>query len=167
MTLKEKIQTDLKNALKEKKELELSVWRLLSAAITGKEKNKRYKLSKAKPELAEDALAKASELSDQEVLEVIGSEVKKRREAALEFEKGNRRELAEKETKEAEILGQYLPTQFTEEEIKKLVKDAVAKTGARDLKDMGKIMSELMPKVKGKADGNLVNRIVKEQLMAE
>ncbi len=161
---KQKIQQDLALALKGKKELELSVLRLLNSAIVNKEKVKRYKISKEKPDLTETELEKESELSDEETLEVISWELKKRKEAAIEFEKGKRMELAEKEKKEAEILEKYLPEQFSEEEIKKLVQQVIDKSGAKEIKDMGKIMSELMPKVKGKADGNLVSKIVKEML---
>jgi uncharacterized protein YqeY len=134
---------------------------LLNSAIVNKEKAKRYKLSKEKPDLGESELEKESGLSDEEVLEAISSEVKKRNEAALEFEKGKRQELAAKEKKEAEILAQYLPEQLSAEEIEKLVKEAVEKTGAREMKDMGRVMAELMPKLKGKADGGQVSQIIK------
>jgi uncharacterized protein YqeY len=164
MSLKEKIQQDLTTSLKEKKELELSVLRMLNAAIVNKEKTKRYKISKEKPDLKESGLEKESGLSDEEVMEVISSEVKKRNEAALEFEKGKRQELAEKEKKEAKILEQYLPEQLPEEEIMKMAKEAVEKTAAKEMKDMGRVMAELMPKVKGRADGGLISKIVKELL---
>jgi uncharacterized protein YqeY len=164
MSLKEKIQQDLTTSLKEKKELELSVLRMLNAAIVNKEKTKRYKISKEKPDLNESGLEKESGLSDEEVMEVISSEVKKRNEAALEFEKGKRQELAEKEKKEAKILEQYLPEQLPEEEIMKMAKEAVEKTAAKEMKDMGRVMAELMPRVKGRADGGLISKIVKELL---
>jgi uncharacterized protein YqeY len=164
MELKQKIQEDLKSALREKKELELSVLRMLNAAIINKEKEKRYKIVKEGPELAEPELEKQSQLVEEEVLEVISSEIKKRKEAILLFEKGERQELAEKEKREIGILQNYLPEQLPEEELRKLVKEAIEKTGAKEMKDMGKIMAELMPKVKGKADGSLVSKIVKELL---
>jgi len=107
--LKEKIQEDLNSALKEKKELEVSVLRLLLSAIFNKEKEKRYKLSKEKPEFASEELEKESVLSDEEIIEVIFSEIKKRKEAILEFEKGDRKDLADKEKKEMRILQKYLP----------------------------------------------------------
>ena len=72
--------------------------------------------------------------------------------------------MVDKETKEKEILEKYLPEQLSEEEIKKLVKEAIEKIGAKEIKDMGKVMAELMPQVKGKADGSLVSKIVKELL---
>lgn len=164
MSLKQKIQQTLKTAQKEKKEIEISTLRMLRAAILNKEKEKRYKLSKEKPELKEEELEKESQLTDEEVIEVVSSEVKKRKEAILGFEKGERKDLAEKEKKELEILKKYLPEQLPEEEIKKLAREAIEKIGATEIKDMGKVMSELMPRVKGKAEGDQVSKIVKELL---
>ncbi|MEK9135180.1 MAG: GatB/YqeY domain-containing protein [Patescibacteria group bacterium] len=152
--LKIKIQEDLNLALKGKKELEVSVLRLVLAAVLSKEKDKRFKSGKA-----EDVL-----LTDEELIDVISSEIKKRREAVELYIRGNRPELAEKEKKEITILQKYLPEQLAEEEIKKLVGEAIAKTGAKEIKDMGKVMAELMPKVKGKSDSSLVSRLVKELL---
>lgn len=164
--LKEKIQQDLNSTLKAKRELEVSVLRLLTAAIFNKEKEKRYKLSKEKPELTAQELEKESALSDEEIIEVISSEIKKRKEAIVEFERGKREDLAKKEKTEKEILERYLPEQLSEEEIKKIAKKAIKKVGAKEIKDMGKVMGELMPEVKGKADGTLVSKIVKESLGA-
>jgi len=107
--LKEKIQKDLNSALKEKKELEVSVLRLLLSAIFNKEKEKRYKISREKPEAEEKELEKESQLTDEEVMEVISSEIKKRKESILEFEKGKRMDLVEKEKAEMEVLQKYLP----------------------------------------------------------
>jgi hypothetical protein len=154
MNLKEKIQKDSIEAVKNKEELKSSVLRMLSAAVLNKEKEKRYKSGEEKD----------VQLTDDEVIEVASSEAKKRKEAISEYEKGNRTDLAEKEKKELEILQKYLPEQLPEEEIKKLVKVAVEKTGAKDQKDMGKVMAELMPQIKGRADGSLVSKIVKELL---
>ena len=164
MILKTKIQKDLNQAVKKKEEVRSLVLRSLLAAILNKEKEKRYKLSKQKPELTEKDLEKESQLVDEEVIEVISSEVKKRKEAILEFEKGERTDLVEKEKKELEILQKYLPEQLSEEEIKKLAKEAIEKLGAKEPKDIGKIMAELMPKVKGRAEGAVVSRIVRELL---
>jgi hypothetical protein len=164
MTIREKIQNDLTLALKEKDELKVLVLRQLSAAILNKEKEKRYRLSKEKPELNEDELAKESQLTDQEAIKVISSEVKKRKEAASEFEKGGRAELAEKERRETEILQPYLPEQLSEEEIKEMAKEIIARLGVKEPKEMGKVMAELMPKVKGRAEGSLVSKIIKELL---
>ncbi len=155
MSLKEAIQRDLQEALKAREELKTSVLRLVSSAILNKEKDKRYK-SKA----GKDVL-----LTDEEVLEVILSEAKKRKEAIELYERGGRPELARKEKSELEILGKYLPEQISEEDLKKLVKGVVEKTGAKDIKDMGKVMGVLMPQLKGRADGNIVSKIIKELLI--
>lgn len=162
--LKEKIHQNLNTAIKEKKELELLVLRQLLSSIFNKEKEKRYKLAKEKPELKTEELEKESSLTDEEITEVISSEIKKRREAIELYQKGQRPELAEKEEKEAEILKLYLPEQLPEEELRKLIKEAVVKVGAKTIKDMGKVMAELMPKIKGKAESGLVSKIVKETL---
>ncbi len=164
MELRQKIQEDLKEALKEKRELELSVLRMLSSAMVNKEKEKRYKISREKPELVEAELSKESQLTEEETLAAVAAEAKKRKEAIVEFAKGQREDLAEKEKAELEILKKYLPEQISEETLRNLVKEAIAKTGAKEMKDMGKIMAELMPKIKGKADGSLVSKIVKELL---
>jgi len=154
MELKTRIQQNLNSALKEKKELEVLVLRQILAAVLNKEKQKRFKSKKE-----EDAL-----LTEEETTDVVSSEAKKRREAIVEFEKGKRQDLAEKEKKELEILEKYLPEQLPEEEIRKLVKEAIEAAGAKEIKDMGKVMAELMPKTKGRADNSLVSRIVRELL---
>ena len=164
MTLKEKIQEDLNKAVKTKEELKSSVLRLLSAAILNKEKEKRGKLAQEE-ELIEKELIEKSQLTEEEAIEVISSEIKKRKEAILEFEKGERKDLADKEKKEIEILQKYLPEQLSEEEIKKIAKETIEKVGAKEPKDVGKVMAELMPKVKGKADGGTVSKTVKELLL--
>lgn len=161
MGLREKIQEDLKGALKEKREVETLVLRQLSAAFLNKEKEKRFKLSKEKPEAD---LEKEGQLTEGEATGVVSSEAKKRKESISEFEKGGRAELAEKEKKELAILEKYLPEQMSEEELKKLAQEAIEKVGASDQKDMGKVMAELMPQLKGKADGSLVSKTVKDLL---
>ena len=164
--LKEKILQNLNTALKEKKELELSVLRMLSAAVQNRESEKRTKLWKEKADLPSEELEKKSKLTDEEVLEVISSEAKKRKESIEGFQRGKREDLVEKEKKELEILESYLPEQLSEEEIKKLVQETVSKVGAKEMRDVGKVMQELMPEVKGRADGALVSKIVKESLEA-
>ena len=170
--LKIKIEKDFQKVLKERKEIEISTLRMLKAAIFNKEKEKRYKLSQAGTreagaELKKEELEKESQLMDDEVIEVLSSEIKKRKEALILFERGTRKDLAKKEKAEMKILQNYLPEQFSEEEIRKLIEEAIKKTGAKEIKDMGKVMSELMPKVKGKADGSLVSKIVKEVLISK
>jgi len=176
MSLKAKIEEDFKKALKEKREIEVSTLRMLNAAIINKEKEKRYKLSKKKPEFKEKDLEKESLLTDEKVIEVVSSEIKKRKEALILFEKGERKDLAEREKREIEVLEKYLPEQLSEEEIKKLAKEVIEKIDAKEPKDYnppatlqgkniyGKVMAELMPKVKARAEGGVVSRIVKELL---
>jgi uncharacterized protein len=162
--LKTKIQEDIKTALLDKKELELSVLRMLLAAINNKETDKKTKIWKEKPEMAPEKIQKESELADEEIFDVIASETKKRKEAIELYEKGGRQELADKEKKEITILQKYLPAQMSEDEIKKIVEAAIKKSGAASIKDMGKAMGLITPQVKGKADMSLVSKIVKESL---
>jgi len=164
MTLKEKIQKDLIGAMKGKREVEISVLRLLLNSIFNREKEKRYKIAKENPEKKKDELEKESQLTDGEINQVIFSEIKKRKESIFEFERGKRMDLVKKEKEEMEILKKYLPEQFSAEEIKKMAKEVIEKIGAKSPKDMGKVMGSLMPKLKGKAEGSLVSKIVKELL---
>lgn len=104
------------------------------------------------------------EATDEDVLAVIQKEAKQRRDSIESFETNGRQEMADKEKQELEILTAYLPEQLSEDAIKSLVSEAVSRTGATSMADIGKVMGVLMPKVKGKADGNLVNKLVREQL---
>jgi len=131
-------------------QLKTGTLRMLLASLINKEKDNSQK-----------------ELSQEEFYQIVATEVKKRREAAEAFEKGGKEDMAEQEKKEMKILQAYLPEQLSQEEIRKFVQEAIAKTGAQNPQDMGKIMAELMPKVKGKADGALVSQIVKEQLTGQ
>jgi len=162
--LKQQIQIASTGALKAGDQFLVGTLRMLLASILTKEKDKRYKVSKQKPDLNEDGLAKESQLSDEEVIEVISSEIKKRKDAIVLYEQGNRPELAAREKKEIEILKKYLPEQLSDEELRKLVGESIEKVGAKEMKDMGKIMADLMPKVKGKADNSEISKIVKELL---
>ncbi|MEK7542151.1 MAG: GatB/YqeY domain-containing protein [Patescibacteria group bacterium] len=145
--MKEEIQKQLKEAMLQKDELKTGTLRMLLAALINKEKEKSQ-----------------HELSEEEIQQVISTEVKKRKEATEAFEKGGRPEMAEKERKEMKILQKYLPEQLSEEEVRKLVKEAMEQTGATTPQDMGKVMAAVMPKLKGKADGVLVSSIVRELL---
>ncbi len=147
MGLKEQIPEDLKNALRNKKALELSVLRMLQAALKNKEIDN-----------------KKEELKDEDVVTVVGAEIKKRRDAVKEYEKVNRPDAADQEKAEIDILMKYMPQQMSEDEIRDVVKSAVEETQAEGMKDIGKVMKVLMPKVKGKADGAVVNKIVRELL---
>jgi len=166
MSLKERIKQNLNESLKKKEEVSTSVLRMLLAAILNKEKERRLKINKEEPDLGEEDLEEKSKLCDEEIIEVVSSEIKKRKESILEFEKGERKDLIDKEKKEIEILQKYLPEQISEEEIRRLVKESIDKVGAAGPKDMGKVMGELMPKVKGRSDISLVSKIVKESLIA-
>ena len=164
MEIKRQIQNNVKEFLKAGDELASGALRMALAAIISKEKEKRFRVSKEKPDLREQELAKESELTDEEIIGVLSSEVKKRKDAIVLYEKGNRPELADKEKKEIEILQRYLPKQISAEELRKMVEESVNKVGAKEIKDMGKVMADLMPKVKGRADSSEINRIVKELL---
>jgi uncharacterized protein YqeY len=164
MSLKEKIQENLKTALKESRELELSVLRMFLNSINNKETEKKTKIWKEKPGLSPEKIKKESELADEEIIDVASSEIKKRKESIDLFEKGGRKELAEKEKKELEILQKYMPAQMPEEEIKKIVAGTIKKSGAKEIKDMGKVMGQITPQLKGKADMTLVSKIVRESL---
>jgi len=147
MFLKDKVQEDLKVSLKTRDEVRSLTLRMLLAAIMNKEKE-------------------GKEVTEEQFLDVVLFEAKKRREAKEAFIKGERPELAQKEQAELEVLLPYLPAQLTEEEIKDLAVKAIEKTGAVNQKDMGKVMGELTPQVKGKADGALVAKIVQELLVS-
>ena len=95
---------------------------------------------------------------------IIGREIKKRKEAVEAYTQAGREESAQKEQTELDILGAYQPEQMNEDEIRKIVKNAIEQTGATSMQDMGKLMGVIMPQVKGKADGNLVKKIVRENL---
>ncbi len=165
MALKQKIQEDLKNAIRKREETESLVLRMILASLHNREIEKKSKFRKQGK--TEEEIIKEGQLTDEEIIEVISSEVKKRKEAISEFEKGRREDLVKKEKKEGEILQKYMPEQLPEEDIRKLVKKAIEKVGATEIKDMGKVMGRLIPEVKGRADGSMVNKIVKELLSSE
>lgn len=160
--LKEKINQDFKDAFKAKEDLKVSVLRMLNAGIKNKEVEKRMKLAKIVSDEAE--LVKQSALDDDEVLSVISTEAKRRKDSIEQYKTGGRPELAAGEEAELAILAAYLPEQMGEEEVRKIVQDSIKESGVASAADLGKVMKVLMPKVKGKADGNLVSRIVKEEL---
>lgn len=160
--LKERLKEDLTMALKTGDAEKRLVLGMLSSIIKNRELEKRSRLSKQG--VSEAELTAGSELTDDEVLEAIGSEVKKRKESAASFSEGGRPEMAQKEEQELAILMQYLPEQMTEDQVRVVVGDVLAGMPGATLKDMGKIVGQVMPKVKGRADGGLVSRLVKEAL---
>ena len=150
-SLKNQINTNIKDAMRAKDQEALSVLRMLASAIKDKEIAMRK---------GEDV-----SLTDEQVTEVIMSEAKKRKDSIEAYEKGGRKDLAEKENSEIKILDKYLPEQMSDEELEKIVKEIV-ETGQCpvSIQDFGKIMGQVMPKVKGKADGNKVSEAVKKVL---
>jgi uncharacterized protein len=146
MTIKEQIQNDWKNALKSKDREKVSVLSMAKSTILYAEKDAQ------------------SELSEDRVIELIAREVKMRRDAVVEFEKGNRSDLVEQGKFEIETLLSYLPKQLKEEEIIELVENTAEEIGANNMKDMGKLMAALKPLTTGKADGKLVSTLVKNYL---
>jgi uncharacterized protein len=146
---KQDLQQELKQSMLSRNEVKTSVLRMLLSAIN------YYEIQKG---------GAGYEASEEDVLTVIGNQAKQRKDSIEQFTAAGRNELADKETKELELLNVYLPKQMGEEEVAKLVKEAVEQTGASSMQDIGKVMGILMPKVKGKADGNLVSSIVKQLL---
>lgn len=160
--LYDKIQNELKTALKEKNELVVSVLRMIAAAIKNQEIEKRTKLSKTIKDVLE--LEKLSKLTEEEVLEAVGREAKKRKEAITEFRKGNREDLASKEEQEFKIISRYLPEQLSEDEIKQEMEKVISEAKPSGPQDFGKIMGSLMARLKGRADGKLAGELLKEKL---
>jgi len=146
MNLKDQLMQDMKEAMKAKQAIRLSTIRQLRSAI----KNKEIELQK--------------ELDDSSILGVITTAVKQRREAAQMYNDNQRPELAAKEEAELAVLQQYLPTQLSENEVRDIVVAVIAETGATSMKEMGKVMPQVMAKTKGSADGKMVNQLVREQL---
>ena len=144
--MKEELLQDLKEAMKNKETLRKDTITMLRAAILQVEKDSQ------------------KTLNDDEICAIVAKEVKKRKESVKEYEDAGREDIAENLKKEIEILSKYLSEQLTEEEIRKMVEDAVKESGAASPRDMGKVMSILRPKTAGKADGKLVSDIVKERL---
>ena len=103
-------------------------------------------------------------MADQEIIEIIQSEAKKRRESIKSFELGSRDDLVDKEKKELSFLEDYLPEQISQDELEKIVRDTIDEVQAKDVRDFGKVMSKIMPKIKGKSDGSLISQKVKEIL---
>jgi len=150
--LKDRLRADLTTAIKGRDEVRSSTLRMVLSAITN----------------AEVAGKQARELSDDDIIGVLSTEAKKRREAATAFADGGRPEMAEKEVAEAAVIADYLPAQLSEQEIADLVTAAVAQLGVagEGMKAMGKVMGVVTPQVKGRADGGAVAAEVRRQLGA-
>lgn len=145
-TIKERLQEDWKQALKAREKFKAEVLSMAKAAVLLVEKTNNVKIE------------------DEQVIEILAREIKQRKEAMLEFEKGNRQDLVDKSKTEIEILLNYLPQQLNENEILEIVKQAALDVGANSPKDMGKVMTKVRPLTVGRADGKLVSSIVKEYL---
>lgn len=148
---KKQLQDDLKQSMLARNEHKTSVLRMLISAIG------YYEIQKG---------GAGYEATEEDVLSVIQREAKQRKDSIEQFQNAGRQDLVDKEQKELEMLQVYLPQQMSEEEIKKIVSETIAQVGATSMQDIGKIMGALMPKVKGKADGNIVNKIVRDSLSA-
>lgn len=146
MSLKEQLFADLKTAMKEKDTLKKDTVQLIRSGILQYEKDNKV------------------ELDDEGVLDIISKQLKSRRDSLPDYQKSGREDLIEKLNKEIEILLGYLPEQLSEEEIKKIVEEAIAATGAASVKEMGKVMGIVNPKVKGRADMKVVGALVKKLL---
>lgn len=145
-TIKEKLQRDWISAMKAKDKFRASTLSTAKSAVLLVEKTNNIKLE------------------DEQVIEILSKEIKQRKESAIEFQKGNRQDLVDAANAEIEILLEYLPQQLSEEEVNQIVKDAADSIGANGMKDMKRVMTEVRPKVVGRADGKLVSQIVKSYL---
>ena len=146
MTIKDKLKDDLKAAMLEKDTIRKNVVQLIKAGVLQVEKDKKITLD------------------DEGVLDVIAKQLKQRRDSLPDYEKSGRDDLIAQLKREMELLMEYLPQQLTHDELVEIVKDAIAQTGASEIKDMGKIMAAVMPKTKGRADGKEINAIARELL---
>jgi uncharacterized protein len=147
MTLQEKIQSHLAEAMRSKNQLRLSVLRMMKTAV----KNKEVEKMKA--------------LDETEVIAVLNTLVKQRKDSVEQFRKGSREELAQKEEAEIKIIEEYLPAAASDDEIRRAVEEAIQETGSASMKDMGKVMKATMSRLAGKtADGSRVSQLVKEKL---
>lgn len=147
--LKQQLKDDLKKSMLAKDSERTSVLRMVISAVG------YYEIQKG---------GAGYEATDEDVMQVLQKEAKQRRDSIEQFKSGGREELAAKEEKELQMLQAYLPAQMSEEEVTQLVEEAIAQTQASSPQDMGKVMGILMPKTKGKADGAVVSRIVREKL---
>ncbi|MFB6469409.1 GatB/YqeY domain-containing protein [Cytobacillus sp. Hz8] len=146
MSLLERLNNDMKQAMKNKEKEKLSVIRMVKASIQN------------------EVIKNGHDLSEDEELTVLSREVKQRKDSLHEFEKAGREDLADKIRTELQHVEFYLPKQLTEEEISDIVKQTIAETNASSKAEMGKVMAAIMPKVKGKADGSLINKLVQQHL---
>jgi hypothetical protein len=136
----------------------------LKSAMRNKEKRRKDTITMLRAAIKQREVDERIELADDEILALVGKQVKQKRESIKDFQKAERVDLVEQAQEEIEILMAYLPEQLTEEEIDALVQEAIDQTGATSMRDMGRIMGIVMPKVKGKADGSLISQSAKKLL---
>lgn len=146
MSLLERLNSDIKQAMKNKEKDKLGVIRMIKASIQN------------------EAIKSGKEISEEDELTVLSREVKQRKDSLHEFDKAGRQDLVEKIRTELQYVELYMPKQLSEEEVTEVVKQAISETGASSKAEMGKVMAVIMPKVKGKADGSLVNKLVQQHL---
>ena len=146
MSLKERLADDLKSAMKDKNVVRKNTIQMVRAGVLQIEKDKKITLD------------------DDGVLDVIAKQLKQRRDSLPDYEKSGREDLIAELKAEMDVLMEYLPQQLSHDELLEIVKEAIAQTGASSMKDMGKVMSAVMPKTKGRADGKEINEIVKSIL---
>lgn len=144
MSLKERLMEDMKNSMKNKDTIRKNTITMVRAAIKQREIDERI------------------DLSEEDVLDIIAKQVKEKRVAIEEFQRGNRQDLVELTNSEIDILLEYLPEQLTDDEVEKIVLDAINELNATSMKEIGLIMKTVMPRVKGRTDGNKVNNILKK-----
>ncbi len=152
MSLRQRIEDDIRTALKAGDKQRLSCLRMVKSKVQEKQVELR------------GTEGREAELSDEDVTNAVSAYAKQRRDSIESYEQGGREDLAANERAELEILTAYLPQQMSEDEVSAIVDDAVCESGASEPKDMGAVMKLVMPKVKGRADGKLVNRIVQSRL---
>lgn len=150
MAIKDQIMTDLKLAMKSKAEVRLRVLRSLKAKLLEREISERKEGE--------------AELSDEQAIEVLMKAAKQRKESIEQFEKGGREDLADSEKKELEVIESYLPEMLSEEEVRTVARKKIDQLGAEDMSAMGQVMGAMMQELKGKADGSVVSKVVKEEL---
>ncbi|NLY46187.1 MAG: GatB/YqeY domain-containing protein [Tissierella sp.] len=144
MSLKERLMEDMKNSMKNKDTIRKNTITMVRAAIKQREVDERI------------------DLSDEDILDIIAKQLKEKRVAIEEFQRGNRQDLVELTNSEIEILLEYLPEQLSDDEVEKIVLEVINELNATSMKEIGLIMKAVMPKVKGRTDGNKVNNIVRK-----
>ena len=146
MTMREKLEDDIRQSMRDRNQVRLDALRFLKSAVQAAEKTG------------------GESLDDARMLDVVAKQVNDRRESIRMFQEGNRTDLVAKESAELQVLEEYLPPQMNREELESLIQDLISQVGATSIRDKGKLMGRLMPQVKGKADGAMVNELATQLL---